>query len=468
MYVKVNNYSMKCRLYPNKEQAKIIDDQIYGVQLYLNKCMYNLFNYFDGTTEKKDKDGKTVHWINSKTFGMFTSAAYKANCIAADSRIGLAIPASLTTEIGAIKTDFKKRLLMAETVWEKAERIKTKSEGKKYKKQKKIVTDIKRATIKYPVESIIPNYYTKEKSRKSFTYATCLSSVSKTGNDNVFFIQLVKPRAEKRVFQPVKVRGWNKNIRFGENCSKTFLEWVLENKTKKITITVSKDHENNYWIIFKIPECYVKTKEKVGNQIGIDVGIKDLIITSNGVKYPNKKYKYNKQNELKRIDKRLSRRLGWRNIKFREGYKAGRFEKPSKRYLKTQMLSAKINRKIANKRNLWNNIVSKDIVINNDYIAVETLNISGMFRNKHLSKALEDASMGDVLAKIKYKSIWHDRIVIAIDRWSPSSKRCNCCGYIKRDLKLRTREWICPVCRTQHDRDINAARNILYYSMNLN
>lgn len=67
MYVKVNNYSMKCRLYPNKEQAKIIDDQIYGVQLYLNKCMYNLFNYFDGTTEKKDKDGKTVHWINSKT-----------------------------------------------------------------------------------------------------------------------------------------------------------------------------------------------------------------------------------------------------------------------------------------------------------------------------------------------------------------------------------------------------------------
>lgn len=61
MYVKVNNYSMKCRLYPNKEQAKIIDDQIYGVQLYLNKCMYNLFNYFDGTTEKKDKDGKTVH-----------------------------------------------------------------------------------------------------------------------------------------------------------------------------------------------------------------------------------------------------------------------------------------------------------------------------------------------------------------------------------------------------------------------
>ena len=204
MYTKAKNYSMKCRMYPNKEQSEIIDDQIYGVQLYLNKCMYNLFNYFDGTDSGIDEDGKTVHWINSKVFKTFSSSAYKANCIVQDDRIALAVSASLITNIGAINTDFKKRLLMAETVWERAEKLKAKAEGKKYKRQKKVVTDIKNAKVKYPVESLIPSYYTKSNPRKSITYQIPLSAISETGNNNVFMIRLQKSQTDKRDFGFVK------------------------------------------------------------------------------------------------------------------------------------------------------------------------------------------------------------------------------------------------------------------------
>jgi putative transposase len=90
-----------------------------------------------------------------------------------------------------------------------------------------------------------------------------------------------------------------------------------------------------------------------------------------------------------------------------------------------------------------------------------------MFRNKHLANSLSDAAMGEILAMIKYKSGWYNTICQPIDMWTPSSKKCHCCGYIKKDLKLSDREWTCPVCGTHHHRDKNASINIEQYALEI-
>ena len=165
--------------------------------------------------------------------------------------------------------------------------------------------------------------------------------------------------------------------------------------------------------------------------------------------------------------RKLSRRFGWANEKFREARKKNPDLQPSKSYEKTRILHAKIERKIARQRDNWNNHITYNIIKDHDAIGVESLNVKGMFRNRHLSYALSDAAMGDILQKLKYKSDWHGKEILAIDKWTPSSKRCSHCGCIKNDLKLSDREWTCRSCRKHHDRDINAAKNILYYAFGM-
>ena len=145
---------------------------------------------------------------------------------------------------------------------------------------------------------------------------------------------------------------------------------------------------------------------------------------------------------------------------------------PSKGYLRAKERHARLNRKIARKREVWNHQISRKIVEGNGLIAVETLNVSGMVRNKHLSYALTDAAFGSLLTEIKYKSAWHGRDVREIGKWTPSSKRCSHCGYIYnsadqyqlRPWALSIRSWNCPICGEKHDRDINAAKNILFFA----
>jgi putative transposase len=117
--------------------------------------------------------------------------------------------------------------------------------------------------------------------------------------------------------------------------------------------------------------------------------------------------------------------------------------------------------KIANQRLDYLHKLSKQLIDENQVIAVENLNIKGMIRNHKLSKYIANASWGRFLEMLKYKAEWYGRQIISVDRFAPTSKMCNKCGYIKQDLKLSDREWTCPRCGTHHDRDINAAQNIL-------
>ena len=135
--------------------------------------------------------------------------------------------------------------------------------------------------------------------------------------------------------------------------------------------------------------------------------------------------------------------------------------KRSKNRAKARLRVAKVHAKIADCRCDFNNKLTTKLIRENQAIAVESLNIKGMQNNKRLSKSIADASWGDFLRKLKYKTMWYGRELIEIDKWFPSSKTCSCCGTVNKSLILQDRKWQCSCCRESLDRDINAAINIL-------
>lgn len=423
-YYLIKNYTMKCRLYPNKEIAKKIDNAIYGVQCFHNCILYQIFNEFKYTTEKKkkNKNGETsndiIHFLNY-------------------------------SDIGKVET--KKKLIEEHPIIDVAPLGAITAKGG-------IQSDIIKSIGKNPIEYQKPSYYSKKNPRRSYTYQERFGKIAIKNNSNVLYINLAK-------IGVCKIRGWNKNIRFDNYGLTDFIEYIKLNKNKQVTVTVSKDNCGDYWICFKLQNVYKQMPEQNGKSIGIDVGLKDIAIISDGNKYPNKKFKQEEKQHIKILNRKLSRRQGWANEKFRLDYKSNKSLTPSKKYERTKLKLSKLHRNIARKRNLYNNQITKKIVENNGFIGVETLNISAMFRNKHLSKALSDAAMSSVLSMLNYKSMWYDRIIQPINQWTPSSKRCSVCGYILPSLSLSVREWTCPECNTHHDRDINAANNIKYFAI---
>lgn len=444
----VNNYAMKCRLYPTREQKAAIDDALIAVRVFHNCLVYDMWNNGINLREKrkKNKDGSfsedILHFPDLKSA---LSSTYKSQLILQHPIIKKCPQGALTTNVG-LKADLKKEF------------------------------------GKLPIEYQKPRYYNERHPRLSYTYQESLSKIHPTDNTNVFRINLA-------MVGNVKVRGWNQKIRFGnEKCD--FLTWASENKDKVITITISRDLVGDYFAVFKIQSCLKPFPERVENEIGIDVGIKDIAVCSDGRKYENKKYKKEEKKHQRRLNRQMSRRWGPSNEQYRAERKRshslrkelqndkdasdGLTEqiRPSKGYLRTRLRHARLNRKIMRKRDLWNHIISRRIVEENGIIAVETLNVSGMVRNRHLSYALTDAAFGTLLSEVKYKANWHNRDVREIGKWTPSSKRCSCCGYVynssdqyqMKPWSLSIRFWNCPVCEVKHDRDINAAKNILYYA----
>jgi putative transposase len=191
--------------------------------------------------------------------------------------------------------------------------------------------------------------------------------------------------------------------------------------------------------------------EKTGKEVGIDLGLKDFVITSDGDKYSNNRYTKLYAKKLKSNQQHLSRKI-----------------KGSNRYVKQRIKVATIHKKITNSRVDNLHKVSTKLVKEYDLIAIEDLNVKGMVKNKKLSKHISDASWGRFVIMLTYKSEWNDKQLVKINRFYPSSKTCNCCGYINSSLKLSDRNWTCPVCNTELDRDINASINILNEGYRIN
>jgi putative transposase len=215
----------------------------------------------------------------------------------------------------------------------------------------------------------------------------------------------------------------------------------VKGKIGKCTIT--KNSTGKYFVSILSEEQY-EPMEKTGAVCGIDLGLKDFVITSDGKKSKNNKYTKRYERKLTKQQKHLSRKT-----------------KGSSSFERQRRKVAKIHEKITNSRMDNLHKVSHKLISDYDVIALEDLNIKGMVKNHKLAKHISDASWGTFVRMLEYKADWNDKQIVKINRFYPSSKTCHVCGWIKQDLNLSIREWTCPNCGTTHDRDQNASINIL-------
>ncbi len=209
------------------------------------------------------------------------------------------------------------------------------------------------------------------------------------------------------------------------------------------TITV-KLSPSGRWTASILVEAEIEALPESPNKIGIDLGITSLIALSNGDKVANPKSFKAKRAKLRRVQKALSRK-----------------KKGSKNRHKARLKVAKVHAQISEARNDFLHKLTTQLVRENQTIAVEDLAVKNMVKNHKLALAISDASWGELVRQLEYKCHWYGRNFVKIDRWFPSSKRCGNCGHIVDMLPLHLREWDCPKCDSHHDRDVNAAKNIL-------
>jgi putative transposase len=227
---------------------------------------------------------------------------------------------------------------------------------------------------------------------------------------------------------PIKV---NQHRLFGENYEICFL-------------TIFKTKTNKYFVSFIVEEDFTPKVKKTDKNVGIDLGLIDLMTFSDGKKISNP-----------RIAKKYRKKLEYQQRQHSKKTKKGKNRERARVEL------AKTYEKITNVKLDYAHKLTNDIVKNHDIIVMEDLSISNMMKDHKKAKSIQEVSWYEIVRQIKYKSEWNNRKFIQIDRWFPSSKTCNDCGYINQLLKEGDREWDCPICNIHHDRDYNASLNIL-------
>ena len=219
--------------------------------------------------------------------------------------------------------------------------------------------------------------------------------------------------------------------------------------------TIEKTTTGKYYALICI-ETEVNPLPKTGKQVGFDLGLKDLLIGSDGTRYARPKYDYAFKDKLAQEQRKLSKmrtKLERANLNLEE----------CKNYQKQKHKVAKLHEHIANCAKDFNHKLSIELVRNYDFIAMEDLNVSGLLKNHYMAYAIADVRWSQLVNFIKYKCSWYGKKFVQVDRFYASSKICSCCGTVHKDIvnSLSVREWVCPDCGTHHDRDANAAKNIL-------
>ena len=210
------------------------------------------------------------------------------------------------------------------------------------------------------------------------------------------------------------------------------------------TVTVSRDPCGRWYVSFTVDTADPEQLPAAGSAVGVDLGIKDFAVTSDGDKIPNPRQLERKARNLARYQRRLSR-----------------CQKGSENRAKAKAKVARAHRKVRAARTDFLHKISTRLVRAHDVIAIEDLAVKNMVLNHALAKAVSDCGWGTFRRMLQYKAASAGRAVIVIDRWYPSSKTCSACGHLLSSLSLSARHWTCPACGTRHDRDVNAAKNIL-------
>ena len=228
------------------------------------------------------------------------------------------------------------------------------------------------------------------------------------------------------------------------------LKWIKARGIKKFdgkikSVTVSQTPSGKYFCSILVEKEDETPLPKTNCNIGIDLGVKDFAITSDGIKYNNPKYRAKSEKKVIKLQRQLSRK-----------------SKGSSNRNKARIKFARAWEKVVNQRTDFLQKLSTELIRNYDIICLEDLNIIRMLKNHNMAKSITDCPWYEFIEMLQYKADWYGKTISIIDRFYPSSQTCSCCGYINitvRDLSVR--QWVCPECMTNHDRDVNAAKNIL-------
>lgn len=278
----------------------------------------------------------------------------------------------------------------------------------------------------FKLHSGFPKFKTK-KDRQSALFP--ITAISKSNTFDTKHVSLVKSL---------------KNIKF--RCSDLYFKRLQTYKDSIRSATMSKTKSGNYFlsILIDIPQDEIIKFKQTGGSVGIDLGVKDFVITSDGEIFENKHFFKKQENKIKKLQKQLSRKV-----------------KGSNNREKARIKLAKVYERLVNQRENYIHSVVNELLKYYDTICMEDLNVKGMLKNHNLAKAIQEVGFFRFKSVLFDKSVNNGKRVVFVDRFYPSSKTCSCCGYIYRRLTLKEREWKCPDCGEIHDRDLNAAMNIL-------
>ncbi len=209
------------------------------------------------------------------------------------------------------------------------------------------------------------------------------------------------------------------------------------------SVTVSKDNAGRYFLSILVDE-QIATLPITEKNLGIDVGLKSFLITSDGETIDNPKYYVRNEKKLAKLQRHHARK-----------------KKGSKNRDKARKKVACLLARIVDTRRDFQQQLSTRLIRENQTICLESLAVKNMLKNHCFAKAIQDVGWSEFARQLEYKAAWYGRTIVKIDRWYPSSKTCSGCGFLMEDMPLEVREWVCPQCGVCHDRDINAAKNIV-------
>lgn len=254
---------------------------------------------------------------------------------------------------------------------------------------------------------------------------------SKHGRQSVQYPQHVKLDTDK-----IQLPG-------GIGWMKAKIHRTFEGKLKTVTVSLNPSGEYYASLLFENDESE-PTPSTQGKAVGIDLGVNHFAVTSDGLKFANPKHKAKHERNLQRKQQKLARK-----------------KKGSRSAFKAKRLVAKVHQRVANTRKDFVHKLSHRLVSENQVIAVESLFVLGMVKNHKLAKAISDCGWSTFVGMLNYKCSQQGKVLVQVDRFFPSSKTCSCCLYQIAEMPLEIRSWQCPSCGSKHDRDINAAKNIL-------